>query len=1580
MVKEISSKLIFALVCAGIGWSAAASVCVRETVTSLPTFGFSDPDPIPDGDARRYPYFRFDGSVRQSRLRQWKTVVLENDRIRVVAIPGIGGKIWGATDKVTGRDFIYCNNVVKFRNIATRGPWTSGGIEFNFGLIGHSMSTSTPVDWCVRTNSDSSVSYFCSNRELIVDSTWQVEVNLREGDDFFTTRTLWANTSNEIAPYYQWMNAAFSTRGDPELAFPGDFEIGHEGDAHPWPEKDGRAVNFVNNNDFGGNKSYHVVGGDARVFGVWWNDWGLGAYHWNAFGEKYGRKAWIWALSREGAIWEDLLTDNDGQYMELQSGRAFNQPRRSTFRTPFKHPIFAPGTVDAFEERWGVARIRADFDAVCATTTDVRRAEIAPADFNWDTAYGRFVRGEQALRERDDVVADEYLRKSLATEPCFVPSLNALAELDFRRGKMDEALALAEKALAVNAYDPAANYRAGRIAAVKGDGMKALERLGLAAYSPEFRTAALCEMAKIELRLGDVAEALRLSKKASESCATSIEAFVLRTLALRICGKSEKAREEIAHGLAVWPLAHQLRCEAYFDGQIDKAEFREGIRGEFPHETLLGLGFWYLSCGRVAEARELFALCGSFLGELACAHLDGDVGALGRIAKGSVRFVHPFREESVADLDWAIEHSHSWKFRYLRAVVASVRGDAEMAGNLLNGVTDADDAVFYLYRARTCGEHERRLADLDLAAQLEDSWRVGRAKMSLCAAVGDWRTAARVGKDYLARYPHCNPIEILYAKALVALKDYRTCLEFLKGVDILPSEFGDNATDSWHACQAALGLELTWPENLGCGRPYTRTNDFDTAAAWVTGVRFGRGANCDRKTPSPKFAVGFRLRDGREKDYVLGVVDFKDRHYLQRKFSTNELVELEGAVSLGFRFVGLTEEDEGVSFSDGRLFRERLDPIATEKSPKRNLKLQKGQDVGNNVGDGTLPFPTGERTVQPQAASAKLPCTCVPIFAGGAVRLEERPFLELKERREGRVLTVEAYAPAGRVTEVNLGRAVEAAVERQIRVPYLTDFGKVDQLAGGFFRFAFFDWYRSNASLIRVNSDGTVSAVYRPKTDGSYNPVCERIVITLSDDFADVLPEIPNPPSPYKRLVGERLWRSHAASDRSRDKAFWRRMHANGIRQLCVMDHETMWRDGGEAFTMTDCAATGKGGDEAQRDYTRIMIDELGYVYGPYNNYTDFQPNNATWWDVDRVVRASDGSLVSAWLRSYAPKASAILPICEAVVPKVQRKFGFRGAYCDVHTAVRPWARTDYDARIPGAGTFAQVYYAWGELLLRQRELWNGPVWSEGGCHFLFAGLTDGNYAQDRGYDFLNAPWIVDFDLLKIHPLECDFGMGSLSMFSPPKNPDDASFYLPGMPEGRERLVDAFIAATLAFGHNGLLLADWCWKPAKMFGPAYCGASEETFEDGLEIAKRSYFMVQAIAARYSQETVNDIRYFDVDGQPHSTAAALINGAVARRQIYVRYTGGVHVVVNGNAVERLRAKVGDVGIDLPPYGYRCWTEDGKVLVVSDDNGGTGRRRDFAKCETYEYSSTRDLNSEQSATITPKQAKQERKEWQ
>ena len=67
--------------------------------------------------------------------KDWKVVTLENDYIKLWVLPEVGGKVWGAIEKSTGEEFLYKNEVLKFRNIAMRGPWTSGGIEFNFGII-----------------------------------------------------------------------------------------------------------------------------------------------------------------------------------------------------------------------------------------------------------------------------------------------------------------------------------------------------------------------------------------------------------------------------------------------------------------------------------------------------------------------------------------------------------------------------------------------------------------------------------------------------------------------------------------------------------------------------------------------------------------------------------------------------------------------------------------------------------------------------------------------------------------------------------------------------------------------------------------------------------------------------------------------------------------------------------------------------------------------------------------------------------------------------------------------------------------------------------------------------------------------------------------------------------------------------------------------------------------------------------------------------------------------------------------------------------------------------------------------------
>ncbi|MFS2551962.1 DUF5107 domain-containing protein [Parabacteroides merdae] len=341
----------------------AQQATVTETVETVKTYPFSDPDPVADPSDLFYPYFRFDGFSAKGTDRQWKVVSLENDYIKLTLFPEIGGKIWGAVDKTTGKEFIYNNHVVKFRDIAMRGPWTSGGIEFNFGIIGHAPTSSTPVDYVTRQKPDGSVSCYVSSYELVTRTLWTVEVNLPKDKAYFTTTTTWHNSSSIDQPYYQWMNAGYPAAGNVEFCYPGTNYIGHGGELHSFPlDEQGRDISWYEKNDFGNSKSYHIVGKyndfygaywhDNDFYGAYWHDNDFGSIHHADYDEKLGMKIFLWGLSREGGIWEDLLTDTNGQYIELQSGRMYNQPASNSSLTPYKHTAFGPQATDRWTEYW----------------------------------------------------------------------------------------------------------------------------------------------------------------------------------------------------------------------------------------------------------------------------------------------------------------------------------------------------------------------------------------------------------------------------------------------------------------------------------------------------------------------------------------------------------------------------------------------------------------------------------------------------------------------------------------------------------------------------------------------------------------------------------------------------------------------------------------------------------------------------------------------------------------------------------------------------------------------------------------------------------------------------------------------------------------------------------------------------------------------------------------------------------------------------------------------------------------------------------------------------------------------------
>ena len=334
-------------------WGQKATI--KEEMREFITYPFSDPNPVPilTSNTKIYPYHKFEGYSHESESKQWKVVTLENDYIQVFVLPQVGGKVWGAIDKTNGQEFIYRNEVMKFRNISMRGPWTSGGIEFNFGIIGHHPSTATAVDYIIRENDDGSVSCIVGNIDLPSRTHWRVDITLPPDKAYFETKVLWYNPTSQTQSYYNLTTSAAFATEDLQFYTPGDTYLKHSGEAKPWPY-DPQGHNLANyaENNFGPSKSYHVVGEYNDFFGGYFHDSAYGFGHWALYEEMPGQKLWLWALSRSGGIWEDLLTDTDGQYIEFQAGRLFDQYSPGAHKNPITQAPFPSHAYDTWRELW----------------------------------------------------------------------------------------------------------------------------------------------------------------------------------------------------------------------------------------------------------------------------------------------------------------------------------------------------------------------------------------------------------------------------------------------------------------------------------------------------------------------------------------------------------------------------------------------------------------------------------------------------------------------------------------------------------------------------------------------------------------------------------------------------------------------------------------------------------------------------------------------------------------------------------------------------------------------------------------------------------------------------------------------------------------------------------------------------------------------------------------------------------------------------------------------------------------------------------------------------------------------------
>lgn len=583
-----------------------------------------------------------------------------------------------------------------------------------------------------------------------------------------------------------------------------------------------------------------------------------------------------------------------------------------------------------------------------------------------------------------------------------------------------------------------------------------------------------------------------------------------------------------------------------------------------------------------------------------------------------------------------------------------------------------------------------------------------------------------------------------------------------------------------------------------------------------------------------------------------------------------------------------------------------------------------GAPVGRLMEGGGLKFEDG-RTGAFRSARLTGGVVAADYGLGTSIRLTIRQ----------KSLIIDVVNQTGRATEVSFGQVGEVAEPRTIYIPPITYGGSNPTVlfsrAGkrSAFTSIWPDWYRSNASeLVGAESvsdrSGRIngSIRYLPKTDGKRNPLFERIFLTVSPQFEEVLPVVPNPVGLHAKEAVDRLWQeSWGPDDYAKQMARSRMLKAYGIDKLIQCNHEITWRDGGESFTLRTRAAPKRGGDEALRNYVAHQRS-LGWLSGLYSNYTDFIPVNEH-WTPDGVQRLSDGEWRSAWPRCWAEKPMKAVEFDALLAPQIKTKFVPNSAYTDVSTAVAPWGYCDFDARVPGAGTFAQTFYCHGEILRNDSRVYGGPTFSEGTYQWIYAGLADGNYGHTyNNRSLATQPLLPVFDLYQIHSKECDIGVSWTAFFCD-AIPDWKK------PENIDRAIDRFLLSTLAYGHIGWLVEE---------------------EHGIARTCRSYYMLQQVQARYGLKQPLRISYWGGE-RLHSVSEAIDMGLPSsRRQLYVEYPGGLQLWLNDHAAEEWRVHVGGRDLVLPPAGWAAFCE-GKLLSYSalDASG----RVDYLRSGDYTY---------------------------
>lgn len=376
---------------------ADRAVAVWSAPITLPTYLPDAPSPYPaflnrrvyqGSSGRVFPLPLIDRIDPTRRDHAWTGLHLENEYLRVVVLPELGGRIQYAIDRRNGYPMFYANPVIKPALVGLAGPWIAGGVEFNWPQH-HRPGTFLPLAWSI---DEATGTAWCSEHDPFTRMKGMHGVRLRPASTALELHVRLYNRSELPATFLWWSNAAAEVNEEYQSFFPADvtmvadhakravvsfpsaqtsyYGVDYPARAKAGATQTGTSAVAADRLDWPCNipvpTSYMCLGSAGDFFGGYDHRAGAGFVHVADHRVVVGKKQWTWGNSDFGRAWNRNLTDGDATYIELMAG-AFteNQP-------DFSH--LAPGETKTFTQTWFPLRgtgpvVEANLDAAIGIGT-----------------------------------------------------------------------------------------------------------------------------------------------------------------------------------------------------------------------------------------------------------------------------------------------------------------------------------------------------------------------------------------------------------------------------------------------------------------------------------------------------------------------------------------------------------------------------------------------------------------------------------------------------------------------------------------------------------------------------------------------------------------------------------------------------------------------------------------------------------------------------------------------------------------------------------------------------------------------------------------------------------------------------------------------------------------------------------------------------------------------------------------------------------------------------------------------------------------------------------------------------------